>query len=77
MSSESEELGHGHSVASWTAVVIMLFGFAMGTVAFCFGVAWLVWVSVVIVIAGPIVGYILGRAGWGVGGTRSAVEAHE
>jgi hypothetical protein len=77
MSSESEELGHGHSVASWTAVVIMLFGFAIGTLAFVLGVAWLVWAAAVVVVIGPIVGYILGRMGWGVGGTRSAVEAHK
>ena len=34
---EPAELGEGHSPAAWTAVVIMLIGFAAGTLFFWFG----------------------------------------
>ena len=37
--------GHGHSPAAWTAVIIMLVAFTIGTVAFCLDIAWLVWAS--------------------------------
>jgi len=37
--------GHGHSPAAWTAVVIMLFGFTLGTVFFCLDLPVGVWVS--------------------------------
>ncbi len=37
---EPAELGEGHSPAAWTAVVIMLIGFAAGTLCFWFDLAW-------------------------------------
>ena len=44
MEAQSEP-GHGNSPAAWTAVVIMLVGFAGGTLAFWLDIAWLVWVA--------------------------------
>ena len=43
MSTESTEGGHGHSPAAWTAVIIMLVAFTIGTFAFYFVLPWLVW----------------------------------
>jgi hydrogenase-4 membrane subunit HyfE len=68
--------GHGHSPAAWTAVTIMLVAFAIGTAAFFFDVAWLVWASVVLVLVGALVGWIMSRAGYGVGGSKVAVREH-
>lgn len=68
--------GHGNSPAAWTAVIIMLLGFAVGTVAFFLDVAWLVVASAVLVVIGAIVGWILSKVGFGVGGSRLTPKAH-
>jgi len=69
------ELGHGHSIAAWTAVIIMLVAVSVGMVAFWFEVAWLVWASAALLLAGWITGGVMAKAGFGVGGPRSA-KAH-
>ncbi|MFP7760484.1 DUF6704 family protein [Marisediminicola sp. LYQ134] len=75
MSHDNSEPGHGNSPAAWTAVVIMLVAFSVGTVAFFFSIAWLVWASAGLVIVGLIVGLILARLGYGVGGDRALSKA--
>ncbi|GAB3125685.1 DUF6704 family protein [Glaciibacter psychrotolerans] len=72
MSIESIDPGHGHSPAAWTAVVIMLAAFAIGTVAFFFEAAWLVWASAVLLVVGLIVGWVMARVGYGVSDTASS-----
>lgn len=76
MSNESAELGHGHSPAAWTAVIIMLIAFTIGTTAFFFVIPWLVWASLGLLIVGPIVGAIMAKAGYGVAGMPSATHGH-
>ena len=76
MSTEHVDPGHGHSPAAWTAVVIMLLAFTIGTVAFFFDVQWLVWASAGLLLIGAIVGWILARAGYGVGGAKTAERVH-
>ena len=66
MSVESVDPGHGHSPAAWTAVTIMLAAVTIGTIAFFFDVQWLVWASAGLLVVGAIVGWILGRIGYGV-----------
>ncbi|UNK72486.1 HGxxPAAW family protein [Microbacterium sp. H1-D42] len=68
--------GHGHSPAAWTAVVIMLVGFAAGTVFFVLDMPVAVVVSAVVVLAGLIVGWAMAKAGWGVKGPKYAPKAH-
>ncbi|MCU1526807.1 MAG: rane protein [Frondihabitans sp.] len=67
---------HGNSPAAWTAVIIMLVAFALGTVAFCFSLPILVWISVVILFVGLAAGWVLKRLGYGVGGHRYVPKAH-
>lgn len=62
--------GHGHSPAAWVAVIVMLIAFAIGTFAFWFEAVWLVWASAVLLVLGPIAGWILARIGYGVDGPR-------
>jgi hypothetical protein len=62
--------GHGHSPAAWTAVIIMLAAFVIGTVAFWLEMEWLVWASAGLLVVGLIVGWVLKRVGYGVGGER-------
>ncbi|MGW9185123.1 DUF6704 family protein [Agromyces sp. NPDC055661] len=76
MSTEHADPGHGHSPAAWTSVTIMLIAFVIGTVAFFFDVQWLVWASAGLLLIGAIVGWILARAGYGVGGAKTAERVH-
>jgi membrane protein YdbS with pleckstrin-like domain len=73
MSFESVDPGEGHSIAAWTAVVVMLLAIAIGTVAFFLNVQWLVWASAVLLLVGPVIGFVLSRLGYGV----TAVASHE
>lgn len=76
MSTEHADPGHGHSPAAWTAVVIMLAAFAIGTVAFFLDLQWLVWAAAVLLVVGAVVGWALARAGYGVDGAKVAPKAH-
>jgi hypothetical protein len=76
MSTETEP-GHGNSPAAWTAVIIMLVGITVGTLAFWFDLAWLVWVSAGVVLLGAIVGAVLAKVGYGVAGPRYAPKNHD
>lgn len=68
--------GHGNSPAAWVAVVIMLVAFAIGTLAFWFDIAWLVWASAGLLIVGGLVGLILARLGYGVHGDKWTPKTH-
>lgn len=68
--------GHGNSPAAWTAVVIMLVAFTIGTFAFWFVVPWLVFASAGLVVVGLIVGLVLRKLGYGVGGDKLTVTPH-
>jgi len=73
--------GHGHSPAAWTAVIVMLVGFALGTVAFClaeFSPIWtpILWVGVGIMVVGLLLGVVLAKAGWGVNGHKYSPKGH-
>lgn len=68
--------GHGHSPAAWTAVTIMLIGFTIGTVAFFFELAWLVWASAALVLVGWIIGGVMAKAGYGVTGLKYQPKVH-
>ncbi|MHB1234344.1 MAG: DUF6704 family protein [Microbacteriaceae bacterium] len=76
MSLDISDPGHGNSTAAWTAVIIMLVGFTIGTIAFFLVVEWLVWASAALVVLGLIVGWILVKAGYGVRGAKSAQRVH-
>ena len=75
MSIESEP-GHGNSPAAWTAVIVMLLAFAIGTVAFVLDVPWLVFASAALLLVGALAGWAMSKAGYGVGGSRYTPKAH-
>lgn len=76
MSNPIDDPGHGHSPAAWTAVIIMLAAVTLGTVAFWLDLPWLVWASVGVLIVGAIVGWVLSKAGYGVGGAKYQPKGH-
>jgi hypothetical protein len=69
--SNSNDPGHGNSVASWTTVIIIMVAFALGTWFFWDNRPELVYASAGLAVAGLIVGWVLKRAGYGVGGDKT------
>lgn len=76
MSNPLADPGHGHSPAAWTTVLIMLVGLAIGTVALFLGSWPVVAAGAVIVVLGPIIGWIVSKAGYGVNGPKYSPKAH-
>ncbi|WP_298228488.1 DUF6704 family protein [Gryllotalpicola sp.] len=74
--SDISDPGDGHSPAAWTGVIIMLIGFTAGTLFFWFNAPWGVYASAVVVIVGPIVGWIMRKAGYGVAGPKYQPKHH-
>lgn len=71
-----EHDSEGNSIAAWTAVVIMLVAFAVGTVGFCAALPIVVWIAAGVLVIGFIVGLVLKKMGYGVGGHRYVPKAH-
>ena len=76
MSTESVDPGHGHSPAAWTAVIIMLIAFTIGTVAFVLDLPLVVWGAAGLLVVGLIVGWLMSRAGYGVNGDKYTPKEH-
>lgn len=68
MSLNTEDPGHGNSVASWTTVTIILVAFSIGTLFFFLENPPMVYASAGLVVVGLIAGFVLKRMGYGVGG---------
>lgn len=65
MSHDANDPGHGHTVAAWTAVTIILIATTVGTVFFFFDMPLVVWGSAAVAAAGVLVGWILRQMGYG------------
>jgi hypothetical protein len=76
MTNDHTEPGHGDSPAAWTAVVISLLGFALGTLALFLDWYPIVYVAAGVVLLGFVIGWVLKKAGFGVGGHRTMSRAH-
>ena len=68
--------GHGHSPAAWTGVLIMLVAVAAGTVGLYIDQLVVVYAAVVLFVLGPIVGFIVSKAGYGVKGPKFQPKGH-
>ena len=77
MAHDDNDPGHGNSPAAWTAVIIMLIAFAIGTLAFWFDQPVIVWAAGGLLVLGAITGAVLAKMGYGVGGTRWSPKAHD
>jgi hypothetical protein len=58
---------HGHTLAAWTAVAIMLVGFCVGAVGVVLAEVWLFFVGIGIIVLGGIVGKVMQMMGLGQG----------
>jgi CHASE2 domain-containing sensor protein len=77
MSTHHGDPGHGDSPAAWTAVIVMLIGIAAGTVAFFLNQPTVVWICVGIVVVGPLLGWVMAKAGYGVKGPKFTPKTHD
>jgi len=59
------EHGHGHSVAAWTAVIILLVSAAVMSVAVVAAAVWLFVVGAVMAVVGVVAGKVVAMAGFG------------
>lgn len=67
----SEEIGHGNSIAAWTLVGISMIGVIVAGVSFAGHNPTMVYAGLGIVVVGLIAGWVMKKAGFGVGGARS------
>lgn len=56
---------HGHTVAAWVTVSIVMLGGVVASAAVVASLTWLFWVGLGIVVLGVVVGLVLRRAGLG------------
>jgi uncharacterized membrane protein len=59
---------HGQSVASWTAVIIIMLGSLVMAIAVVITTVWLFVVGAVIVVLGAVSGKVLSAMGFGASG---------
>lgn len=55
----------GNTPAAWTAVVIMLIAFVVGTLGVCMGQMWMLYVGFGLIVVGAVVGKIMAMMGLG------------
>ena len=68
--------GHGHSPAAWSNVVLMMIGIAIAAVGWYFMITWVLILAAVVFIAGPIMGFVLMKAGYGANGPKYQPKGH-
>jgi len=70
MAHKAEELGHGHSIAAWTAVLVAILGVSTLTLGVCLEISALTVVGSVITVISIFLGPVLARLGYGVAGKK-------
>ncbi|GAA4402270.1 hypothetical protein GCM10023168_12590 [Fodinibacter luteus] len=61
----SEHEDHGHSVAAWTAVTILIVAAAIMSLAVVFPNVWLFVGGAILAVVGIVAGKVLSMAGYG------------
>ncbi|WP_427008000.1 HGxxPAAW family protein [Pseudarthrobacter sp. H2] len=72
----SEPTGHGNSPAAWTCVIIMLIGALIASIAFVIANTPIFIAGAVVMLAGLLAGWIMRKAGYGVGGSKLKNAGH-
>jgi hypothetical protein len=67
----TEQVGHGNSVAAWTAVGIMLVGSLVACIGFTVASVPVFAAGLGVIALGLVAGGIMKAAGYGVGGSKS------
>jgi hypothetical protein len=72
---QGHEGDHGHSVAAWTSVGVVMAGFLIGAVALVTAQEWLFFVGVVVIAVGAVLGKVLAAMGFGAAGRDTTTGA--
>ncbi|XAS69078.1 HGxxPAAW family protein [Micrococcaceae bacterium Sec5.7] len=72
----SEAPGHGNSPAAWTCVIVMLVGALIASIAFVIANTPIFIAGAVVMVIGLIAGYVMRKAGYGVGGSKLNNSGH-
>ena len=72
----SQELGHGNSPAAWTCVIVMLVGALIMAIAFVIANTPIFIAGGVVMLAGLVIGFVMRKAGYGVGGSKIKNTGH-
>lgn len=72
----SVDLGHGNSPAAWTCVIVMLIGALVASIAYVIGSTPIFIAGGVVMVLGLIIGFVLRKAGYGVGGSKLKNSGH-
>lgn len=72
----AEPVGHGNSPAAWTLVAIVLVGSLISCIAFALANALWFWIGCVVMGIGLVAGWIMRKAGYGVGGSKLKNSGH-
>ena len=72
----SEPTGHGNSPAAWTCVIIMLIGAHIASFAFVIANTPIFVAGGIVMLAGLLAGWIMRKAGYGVGGSKLKNSGH-
>ncbi|WP_026818553.1 HGxxPAAW family protein [Arthrobacter castelli] len=72
----AEPVGHGNTPAAWTLVAVVLLGSLISCIAFA--VANVLWfcIGLVVIAVGLLLGGIMRKAGFGVGGSKLKNSGH-
>jgi len=68
MSENHDELGHGNSVAAWTAVIVAIVGVTLSTIGYLFASSALLTAGGVVTLVSIAVGPVMAKLGFGVSG---------
>jgi len=60
-----DEIGHGHSVAAWSGVGILILGSVFIATGQFFTIMWCTWLGVALCVVGVIAWVVLDRIGYG------------
>jgi hypothetical protein len=63
--SATEHDNHGQTPAAWTAVIIIIVAFLVGTIGVVIANPVVFWVGVALVVIGGVVGKVMSMAGMG------------
>jgi len=70
MSHGNEELGHGHSVAAWTAVIVAIIGVSVVTLGVVLETSVLNIIGSAITMISIFLGPVMAKLGYGVAGKK-------
>jgi len=66
MTANGTDPGHGNSVAAWVAVILVLIGCSVSTLAVWIADSMIFWIGAGVCVLGGIAGPVLSRLGFGV-----------